>query len=152
MAALEDANFRYSLRFDEELDLDGKVTSSQLQQIFFIHPLQIDLAQRFLPDFCFLIDGTFSTNRLNLILISILGIDNLGCTIPVGLSFARAESTICFDFVFKAMNEWIFKPTTLQTALPPPRVCLSDQAAGLIASAPRALPSTIVQFCEWHVG
>lgn len=67
VAALKDADFRYSLRFDDELDSNGKVVSSQLQQIFFAHPIQIGLAQRFLPGFLFLIDGTFNTNKLNLV-------------------------------------------------------------------------------------
>lgn len=151
VAALEDVDFRYSLRFDDELDSNSKVISSQLQQIFFAHPIQIGLAQRFLPGFLFLIDGTFNTNKLNLVLISVVGINNLGLSFPVVVSFARTESKACFDFVFKAMNEWIFKPVTLQTELPPPQVCLSDQAAGLIASAPQAMPQTLTQFCDWHV-
>jgi MULE transposase domain len=151
VAALEEADFRYSLRFEETTNSVNKVVESQLQQIFFLHPAQIHLGQRFLPDFVFLIDGTFNTNSLNLILISILGIDNQGHTVPIALSFARSESKVCFDFVFRAMNEWIFKPKTLPTELPPPRVCISDQAAGLHASAPLAIPFTTTQCCDWHV-
>jgi len=151
VAALEEAEFKYSLRFEEIANSVTNVVERQLQQIFFLHPAQIHLGQRFLPDFVFLIDGTFSTNSLNLILVSIIGIDNQNHTVPVAMSFARSESKVCFDFVFKAMNEWIFKPKTLSAELPPPRVCISDQAAGLHASAPSAIPFTKTQCCDWHV-
>jgi hypothetical protein len=66
------------------------------------------------------------------------------------MSFARSESKVNFDFVLKAMNEWIFKSTALSTELPPPRVCISDQAAGLLASIPSAMPYTRIQLCDWH--
>jgi MULE transposase domain len=142
VAALEEAEFKYSLRFEEITDSTSSVVDRQLQQIFFIHPEQIHLGQRFLPDFVFLIDGTFNTNNLNLILISIVGIDNQDHTVPVAMSFARSESKVSFDFVFKAIDEWIFKPKTLLVELPPSRVCISDQAAGLHASALLAIPHT----------
>ena len=151
VAALEEAEFKYSLRFEETTDSANNVIESRLQQIFFLHPAQIHLGQQFLPDFVFFIDGTFNTNSLNLILISILGIDNQNHTVPVAMSFARSESKVCFDFVFKSMNEWIFKPKTLSTELPPSRVCISDQAAGLHASAPSAIPFTKTQCCDWHM-
>jgi MULE transposase domain len=105
VAALEEAGFKYTLRFDDKLNNASKVISSQLQQIFFIHPIQINLAQRFIPGFLFLIDGIFNTNRLNLVLISIVGINNLGLSFPAGISFARSESKTCFDFIFKAINK-----------------------------------------------
>jgi hypothetical protein len=70
---------------------------------------------------------------------------------PVVMSFARSESKVCFDFVFKAINEWIFKPKTLSIELPPVQVCISDQAASLHTSAPSAIPFTKTQCCDWHV-
>jgi len=151
VAALEEAEFKYSLRFEETTDSVNNVIESRSQQIFFLHPAQIHLDQQFLPDFVFLIDSTFNTNSLNLILISILSIDNQNHTVPVTMSFARSESKVCFDFVFKSMNEWIFKPKTLSTELPPSRVCISDQAAGLHASAPSAIPFIKTQCCDWHM-
>lgn len=109
------------------------------------------MAQRFIPDFGFIIDGTFNTNTLHLVLISVIGVDNQNHSFSAAMSFTRSESKISFDFVFKALNEWIFKPTTLQTELPYPRVCISDQATGLLASLPSALPHTQIQLCDWHV-
>jgi MULE transposase domain len=148
VAALKEVEFKYSLRFKETVDLVNNVIKSQLQQIFFLHPAQIHLGQRFLPDFVFLIDSTFSTNSLNLILISILSIDNQNHTVPVAMSFARLESKVCFDFIFRAMNEWIFRPKTLLAEPPPPRVCISNQAAGLHALAPLAMPFIKTQCCD----
>ena len=105
VAALKKAELKYSLRFEKIANSVTNVVERQLQQIFFLHPAQIHLGQRFLPDFVFLIDSTFSTNSLNLILVSIIGIDNQNHTVPVAMSFAHLESKVCFDFVFKAMNE-----------------------------------------------
>jgi hypothetical protein len=79
-------------------------------------------------------------NSLNLILISIIGINNQNHTVPVTMSFAHLELKVYFDFVFKVMNEWIFKPKMLSVELPPPQVCISDQAAGLHALTPLAIP------------
>jgi MULE transposase domain len=148
IAALKEVEFKYSLRFKETVDLVNNVVKSQLQQIFFLHPAQIHLSQRFLPDFVFHINSTFSTNSLNLILISILSIDNQNHTVPVAMSFARSESKVCFDFIFRAMNEWIFRPKTLSAESPPPQVCISNQAAGLHASAPSAMPFIKTQYCD----
>ena len=66
----------------------------------------------------FLIDGTFNINSLNLTLISIISINNLGLSFFAALCFARSKAKVNFDFVFKAINEWIFKPAELKIKLP----------------------------------
>jgi Transposase, Mutator family len=34
--------------------------------------------------------------------------------------------------------------------IPLPRVVISDQATGMTASLPKALPGTLLQYCDWH--
>jgi hypothetical protein len=58
------------------------------------------------------------------------------------MSFAYLKSKVCFDFIFKVMNKWIFKLKTLLIELLPPQVCINDQAANLHALAPLIIPFT----------
>lgn len=146
IAALEEEGFIFECRIEEELDINNQVISQQLQQIWFSHPNQIQLAQRFSADFALWIDGTFQTNTLNLVLIVTAGTTNCGSTFVSSLSFARSEAKLSFDFIFNCLKKRIFCPP-----VPPPRVIISDQAGGLISSLPISLPSAILQFCDWHV-
>jgi hypothetical protein len=54
------------------------VISQKLIQIFFIHPKQVYLAQRFVAGFVMVIDGTFNTNSLRLPLLIAIGVTNSG--------------------------------------------------------------------------
>ena len=144
--ALDEAGFKYICRREDTYNQAGEVISRQIQQIWFSLDEQIQLAQRFVADFLMLADGTFSTNALNLTLIIMVGITNTGRSFPVSQSFARSEATVNFDFIFESQNTYIFT-----NGIPPPRVILSDQAPGMISSLPNHLPTTTLQFCDWHV-
>jgi MULE transposase domain len=96
---------------------------------------KIELAQRFIADFMMLADGTFSTNALNLTLISMIGIINTGQSFPAIQSFARSEIAMSFSFIFECNRDFIFIGK-----IPPPRVIISDQAGGIISSLPTYLP------------
>ena len=144
--ALDEAGFKYACRMELKRDNDGETVSRQLQQIWFVLDQQIQLAQRFIADFVMLADGTFSTNALNLTLISMVGITNTGQSFPAIQSFARSEAAMSFDFIFECNRDFIFTDK-----IPPPRVVISDQAGGLISSLPKHLPKTTLQYCDWHV-
>ena len=145
--ALDEAGFTYACRADNVSNEAGELVSRQIQQIWFALDQQIQLAQRFVADFLLLSDGTFSTNALNLTLIVMVGITNTGRSFPVSQSFARSEATVSFDFIFECHKDFIFRDR-----IPSPRVILSDQAPGMISSLPKHLPTSILQFCDWHVG
>ena len=146
VVALEDAGFVFECRMEEEVDTQSdQVVDTQLQQIWFARPEQIRYAQRFIADWTLFIDGTFNTNSRNLVLLVMAGITNCDKTFVAGLSFARSESKMSFDFIFWSLKQRVFYPP-----IPLPRVIISDQAAGMIASLPTALPGTILQYCDWH--
>jgi MULE transposase domain len=144
--ALDEAGFKYAYRMDLKQDENGKTIRRQLQQIWFALDQQIELAQRFIADFTLLADGTFSTNALNLNLITMIGITNTGHSFPAIQSFARSEAAMSFSFIFECNRDFIFTGT-----IPPPRVVISDQAGGIISSLPNYLSKTTLQFCDWHV-
>jgi len=98
--ALEDAGFVFECRMEEELNSQGEIVDTQLQQIWFAHPDQIRYIQRFTAGWTLFIDGTFKTNARNLVLLVIAGITNCDQTFVAALSFARSESKISFDFLF----------------------------------------------------
>ncbi|KAF7508230.1 hypothetical protein GJ744_009527 [Endocarpon pusillum] len=120
VVALEDAGFVFDCRMEEEIEND-KVIDTQLQQIWFAHPDQIRYTQRFVADWTLFIDGTFSTNARNLVLLVMAGITNYNKTFVVALSFARSESKMSFDFIFDCLKQHVFYPP-----IPLPRLILSD--------------------------
>jgi hypothetical protein len=79
------------------------------------------------------------------VLIVTAGITNCGSTFVSSLSFARLEVKLSFDFIFDSLKKHIFYDSH-----PIPRVIVSDQAAGIKALMPKALPNSILQFCDWH--
>ena len=81
--SIEDSGFQYAYRIDNEIGPTGEVLSRQCQQVWFALPRQIAFGRRFMADFVLLIDGTFNTNKKNLILIVVNGITNTGKTFPV---------------------------------------------------------------------
>ena len=143
IVALENAGFEFECRMEEELDSEGKVTDTQLQQIWFAHPDQIRYTQRFAADWTLFIDGTFKTNARNLVLLVMAGITNCNQTFVAALSFARSEATVSFDFLF-----WSLKKRVFTSSIPLPRVIISDQTAGPTASMPIALSNATLQYCD----
>ena len=165
IVALEEASFVYSARCEEVLDPagSGKVIALQLEQVWFAMPCQLEFARRFISGFALLIDGTFQTNALNLVLLVMQGISNTNKTFPACFSFARSEGKMSFDFAFKCLRDFGFAGYVDISASPrpreaegrnglqanhkstfnctPPRVVISNQAKGLIASLPTSLPN-----------
>ena len=116
---------------------------TQLQQVWFAHPDQIRYAQRFIADWTLFIDGTFKTNARNLVLLVMAGITNCNQTFVAALFFARSESKMSFDFLFLSLKQRVFTGS-----IPFLRVVISDQATGLTALMPTALPDTVLQYCD----
>ena len=75
----------------------------------------------------------------------IAGITNCNQTFVAALSFARSESKMSFDFLFSSLKQRVFTGS-----IPLPRGVISDQATGLTASMPTALPDAVLQYCDWH--
>jgi MULE transposase domain len=76
--------------------------------VWFALSTQVNFARRFISSFTYIIDGTFSINTLNLILIVVYGVINTNKTFLVCLLFARSESKVLFDFIFGCMKDLIF--------------------------------------------
>ena len=123
--ALDEAGFIYACRIEEIRNEANNGIERQLQQVWFTLEEQIQLARRFIADFAVLIDGTFSTNKLNLTLITMVGLTNTGRSFPAVQSFARSEATMSFDFILECNKDFIFSDS-----ISPPRVVISDQAVG----------------------
>ena len=80
--ALEEVGFRFACLMDDELADDGSIKGRVLEQLFFISDQQIAYGRRFLPDQVFLVDGTFETNRLGLVLLVVVGSDKYQSELP----------------------------------------------------------------------
>jgi hypothetical protein len=144
--ALEEVGFRFACSMSDELADDGSVKGRVLEQVFFISDAQITYGKRFIADQVLLIDGTFETNRLGLVLLVVVGVTNTGKNFPAAYSFVKSEARASFDFVFDCLKRFIFTDNIAEA-----RIVLSDQAAGLIASMPAAMPNCKLQHCGWYI-
>ena len=105
--ALEEVNFRFACLMSDELAEDGNIKSRVLEQLFFVSDAQIAYGKRFLADQMLLIDGTFETNRLGLVLLVVVGVINTGKNFSTTYSFAKSEARVLFDFIFDSLKHFI---------------------------------------------
>ena len=68
----------------------------------------ICLAQRFVAGKVLIIDGTFNTNKLRLLLLIGVGITNSSISFPVALSYCPGETAESYDFFFCSLRKEIF--------------------------------------------
>jgi hypothetical protein len=90
--------------------------------------IQIRQARRFVSGFCYKTDATFNTNNLNLPLTVMVGIDNTGCTFPIGFVYITTESAKSFQFIDKQLTDLVFYDC------PKPQVIIGDFTKGLSAT------------------
>ena len=131
---------------DKKLAKDGSVEERVLEQIFFATETQLAWAKRFIAHHVLLIDGTFETNKLGLVLVVVVGVTSTNKSFPAAYSFAKSEACVDFDYIFDGLKHWVFGDDIAE-----PRVILGDQASGLIASIPKSMPNSKLQHCNWHI-
>jgi hypothetical protein len=69
---------------------------------------QILLARRFVSGFMYETDATFNTNKLRLLLLVIVGIDNTGKTFPMAFMYHTTESAKAFQFASEQLTDLAF--------------------------------------------
>jgi hypothetical protein len=74
----------------DELAEDGSIKGRVLEQVFFITDAQIAYARRFIANQVLLIDGSFETNRLSMVLLVIVGITSTNDNFTAAYGFAKA--------------------------------------------------------------
>ena len=90
-----------------------------------------------------LMDCTYRTNRYKLPLLHIIGCTNLQTFFSAGFCFLRNETEQDYRWAVSAFLE--------NTGVPPPRVFISDQEAGLKSAASSLLPTVPQLLCVWHI-
>jgi hypothetical protein len=143
---LEEISFRFACLMSDELTEDGDIKRRILEQLFFISNTQIVYGKRFLASHVILIDGTFETNRLSLVLLMTVGVINTGKNFPAAYNFARSKVRVSFDFVFDYLKRFILTDNVAKAG-----IVLDDQAPGLIASIPESMPNYKLQHYGWHI-
>ena len=119
------------------------MTKKRLIQIWFAHPKQLAVAQRFAADQVLIIDGTFNTNQLRLPLLVAVGITNSGLMFPVAFSFCPSESKESFIFFFECLQKELFVGD-----IPSYQTIIGDQAEGLISAVPVIFLNAVLQSCD----
>jgi len=99
LLVLEDHGFIFCCRIELDEDLEGEIVARKLVQVFFIHPEQIHLGQRFVAGFVMIIDGTSNTNALRLRLLA---------AVSMAFSYCPSESEEAFGFFLDSLKEVIF--------------------------------------------
>ena len=144
LAALDSPTFTAKVRYSYVKDMHGTITKRILEQIVLIDNFQRRLAKRFCSGFLMENDATFNTNAQKLLLFVAVGITNTNKSFPVAFSFATSESEAAFNYFLDTLKEEIFNDCPL------PKVSLSDQGKGYIASLKTRLPDCQIQLCSWH--
>ena len=90
-----------------------------------------------------LVDGTFETNQLRLILLVVIGITSTNKNFPAAYSFVKSEAVGSFNFLFDSFRHFVFGNDIAE-----PKVILADQAAGLIAAIPVLMLNCLLQHCS----
>jgi hypothetical protein len=96
-------------RVQEEYILVNRVrTRRVIREIFFMSSDQILKARRFVSGFMYKTDVTFNTNKLRLLLLVIVGIDNTGKTFLMAFMYYTTESAIAFKFASEQLTDLAF--------------------------------------------
>ena len=149
LSALQTAGFIHQTRVELAYSLANEVVGRKAVQIWFSHPRMLDLARRFVSDFCLIIDGTFNTNKYKLPLLVAVGVMNSGRTFPIAYSWCQSESKPSYLFFWKCLKAECFERPGEPFAVPP-RVIIGDQHQGITSSIPEVFPDAQQQFCDWH--
>ena len=137
--ALEEEGFKFSCLMSDELVDDDSCKGRTLEQVFFLTDAQVAYSKRFIADHVLLVDGTFETNKLGMVLLVIVGVTATNKNFPAAYSFAKSEAATSFNFLFDSFRHFVFGNDIAE-----PRVVLADQAAGLIAAMPVSMPNCLL--------
>jgi hypothetical protein len=126
VALLEENGFHVAVREVYLLGPNKEPVDRVVRDIFFIHPEQIRLGQRFASDWVYITDATFNTNELHLPLSNMVSIDNTSKTFPLAQAFIVSESAESFQFVQEeGLSKFVFH------CCPEPAVIAGDFSKGL---------------------
>jgi hypothetical protein len=96
-------------RVREEYILMNRVrTGRVIREIFFMSADQILLTRRFVSGFMYETDATFNTNKLRLLLLVMVGIDNTGKTFLLAFMYHITESAKAFKFASDQLTDLAF--------------------------------------------
>jgi MULE transposase domain len=93
---------------EEYILVDGVRTRRVIREIFFMSSDQILKARRFVSGFMYETDVTFNTNKLRLLLLVMVGIDNTGKTFPMAFMYHTTESAKAFKFTSEQLTDLAF--------------------------------------------
>ena len=141
LKALDDVEFIHHQYISTEYNVEDKLTAQRLTQIWFAHPKQLVVVQRFVTDQALIIDDIFNT-KLRLSLLTTVDITNSESTFPVTFSYCPSESKKSFKFFFDCLTYKYFK---FEENIFLCRVVIDDQAISLITVLSEVLPRTILQ-------
>jgi MULE transposase domain len=146
LAVLNEASFTFRCRTKDEMEGD-RIIKRKLIQIVFFHKEAIRFGQRFITGKVLMVDGTFNTNKLRMLLLIGVGITNSNKIFPLDYSYCPGETVESYDFFFETLREEVFFDDILG-----PAVIMGDQAPGLIKAVDvlDSIPNAMLQFCNWH--
>jgi len=98
LTELQENNWICKTRSEILSTKQGKVSGRKLIQAWFTHPKLIRISQRFISDFCLIINGTFNTNRLKMPLLIAVSQLNSGKTFPIAFSWCPEEDKASYSF------------------------------------------------------
>ena len=122
-----------------EVDDDNRVTA-----ILFAHPASLEYLKAY-PDIMVL-DCTYKTNKFNMPLLDIIGIDARGRSFCIGFAFLSGENE--GDYTWALDNLLLL---LREKGISSPSVVLTDRSLPCMRALQHCLPDTANILCAWHI-
>jgi hypothetical protein len=122
----------------------SRVENGRITHLFVVAPQAADTL-RLSPELLF-IDCTYSTNRYNLPVLHIVGVNGNNKTIPVGVALLPNEQEPSLRWALLCLKDYLES-----NDVPHPQIVLTDRAEAQLNALETVLPRTKLILCRWHI-
>ena len=118
--------------------------SDTVMDIFWLHPLSLDLLRTF--PHVLILDCTYKTNRYRLPLFEVVGVTSTNMTFSIAFAYLASEKTDHYEWVLRRLRALM---EDIGAELP--RVMLTDRELALMSAIDRVFPTSRHLLCRWHI-
>ncbi|KAL7606521.1 hypothetical protein Lser_V15G19176 [Lactuca serriola] len=116
--------------------------SNELENLFFIHPLSLDIWQAF--PHVLIIDASYKTNKYGMPFVEIVGVTSTNKTFSIAFAFIINEKEESYKWVLTCLR------LTLEKCMQP-RFIVTDRELALMNACQQVFPYATRLLCRWHI-
>ena len=138
---IESQGYLVSVMIDKE---------NKLSCIFFIHPKSLEEVKQ--RGEVLTIDATYKVKNLDMSLISVQSVSNLGgkklSTVPIAYGITARETTEAYTWFLQALKDRAYNHNDTMCRAP---VIVTDKSAALMTAINLVFPASSAILCTWHI-